>query len=510
MGLFSYISEKKYNRLIIDNTRGIMLFFDRAGRITDCNAMAMKELGYQEEIRRLKIQDIFQNTIKFENNTLKFAGCLEKPEEATAYRKNQTCFPVELKITIYHERNAFMGICVAKNISEYKDLLYKIRQLEDDIEGLKRNRDEITANITHELRTPVNGIMGLSNNLLDTQLMPSQIDIIQLIKRCCNNMDSMINDFLDYAKLSSDKMILEQREFSFHDFIHSVVNINIPRMNEKGLKLLLYISEDIPKRIIGDEFRLTQILNNLISNAIKFTTVGHITLEVAKLSQTPQSVDLFFILIDTGIGISNEDKDKLFQDFSQVDGSITRRFGGTGLGLAICKKLVEAMGGKIGVESERGKGSTFSFSVRLDLPIQKKEENHGDVSKIVANDINKYKEFADTNYEGQVIQEINYISYIDRLLKEAGGTLKEVNPEPLTKEIIYKNIGSALEKLAICIEMDSWDKAEELAYYIKKQLTPEFGEITKIVFRLLLAVRKESYDVSMTLINELKTSIANQ
>jgi signal transduction histidine kinase len=509
MGIFSYINEKKLNKLIIDNARGIMLFFDQEGRITDCNAMAMKELGYQQEIKKIKIQDVFKNTVKFENQSLKFLDCLEKPEEAIAYRKNQTCFPVELKISIYQEKKAFIGICVAKNISDYKDLLYKIKRLEDDIEGLKRNRDEITANITHELRTPVNGIMGLSNNLLDTQLIPNQIEIIHLIKRCCSNMETMINDFLDYAKLSNDKMILEQREFIFRDFINSVVNVNMPRINEKGLKLLLYIAEDIPDRIVGDEFRLTQILNNLISNAIKFTTIGHVTLEVAKLSQTYQYVDLFFILIDTGIGISIEDKDKLFRDFSQVDGSITRRFGGTGLGLAICKKLVETMGGNIGVDSERGKGSTFSFSVRLGLPVQKQEGNHGNDSKKVAKDINYYKEFADTNYEGKVTQEINYISYIDRLLKEAGGSLKEISQEPLSKEDIYKNIDSALEKLSICIEMESWDMAEELACYIKKQLTPEFGEMTKIVFRLLLAVRKENYDVSITLINELKTSIAN-
>ena len=175
MNLFSYISEKKLNKLIIDNTRGIMLFFDRAGRITDCNAMAMKELGYQEDTRGSMIQDIFQNTVKFENDSLQFLECLEKPEETIAYRKNQTCFPVELKITIYQKRKAYMGICVAINISDYKDLLYKTELLENEIEGLKRNCDEITANITHEFRTPINGIMGLSNNLLDTQLMPSQV-----------------------------------------------------------------------------------------------------------------------------------------------------------------------------------------------------------------------------------------------------------------------------------------------------------------------------------------------
>ncbi len=492
----------------MENTRGIMLFFNREGRITDYNLIAMKELGYGDELKGTKIQDIFKNTVKYENNTLQFMNCFENLEETIAYRKNQTCFPVELKIKVYEKNKAYEGICTAWNISERKTMLIKLHQVEQDLEGLNRSRDEITASVTHELRTPINGILGLSNNLLDTPLSPGQIDTVQLIKHCCNNMDSMINDLLDFAKLSSDKMVMEQIEFSFREFINSVVNVNLPRINEKGLKLLLYIAEDIPDRVIGDEFRLTQILNNLISNAIKFTTIGHITLEVAKLSQTHQSVDLFFILIDTGIGISEEDKDKLFQKFSQVDGSITRKFGGTGLGLAICKKLVEAMGGKIGVESERGRGSTFSFSVRLRLPLHQQEEGNWNNSNKAAKAVEAYEDSADTAFEENTTRELNYISYIDQLLKEAGDSRKEMNTEPLSKETVYNNINTALEKLSICIEMESWDKAEELASYIKKQLTPEFGEITKTVFRLLLAVRKENYSVSMTLINEIKASIA--
>ena len=507
MGIFSFNYIKLQNKLIFENTRGILLFFDREGLITDYNEMAMKELGYQTELKKVKIQDIFKNTVKYENNSLKILKCLEKPEETIAYRQNQTCFPVELKITISDYTKRFIGLCVAKNITEFKDLIHKVKQMENDIEHLNSNHNEITANVTHELRTPVNGILGLSNNLLDTSLQPNQVEMIHLIKRCCSNMDSMINDLLDYAKLSNQKMVLERREFSFHDFIHSVINVNKPIISDKGLNLLLYIADDIPDRIIGDEFRLAQILNNLISNAVKFTTIGHITLEVAKLSQTIHSVELFFIIIDTGIGISAEDKDKLFQSFSQVDGSITRRFGGTGLGLAISKKLVETMGGMIGVDSERGKGSTFSFSVRLGLPIQEEGTKFGNNSEIVLNDINYYNAIADTNNEIKITQEINYIRYIDQLLKEAGSSSKEAGTETISKEAVYKNIASVLEKLSICIEMESWDKAEELAYYIKKLLTPEFGDITKVVFRLLLAVRKENHDASIALVDELKTFI---
>lgn len=504
MRLFAFRDTRLKNKMVMENSRGIMLFFNREGKITDYNSIAMKELGYQKELKQHTIQEIFKNAVSYENGSLKFLGCLERLEEATAYRKNQTCFPVELKFTIYHQAGSFLGMCIARNISEYKELMQKIEQMESEIEILSQSRNDIAANVTHELRTPVNGILGISNNLLDTDLVPSQIEMVQLIKRCCNTMDSIINDLLDYAKLANHKMVFEQREFNLWEAINSVVDFNRPQINEKGLNLFLYIADDIPKRIIGDELRLSQILNNLLSNAVKFTTIGNITLEVAKLSQTNQSVELFFMVIDTGIGINAEDKDKLFQSFSQVDGSITRRFGGTGLGLAISKRLAEEMGGTIGVASERGKGSTFSFTVCLNLPVQEQEAVTR-MDDIVLNDINYYKELKDDSLTTDVLKGISDIKYMGQLLKEVGSAGKEDTPAMQSRDEVYKNIASVLEKLSICIEIESWDKAEEMAYYIRNQLPPEFGDITKIVFRLLLSVRKENYDTSMAIINELKT-----
>jgi len=502
MRLFSFHSNLVKNKMIIENIRGIMLFFDREGRITDHNALAMKELGYQMELQQCTVQEIFKNTVLYENRSLKILSCLERPEEATAYRKNQTCFPVELKISIYNKGRSFVGLCIARNITEHKDNLQKMEQMVADIASLEHSRNEIAANVTHELRTPVNGILGVSNNLLDTELQPNQIEMVHLIKHCCNNMEAIINDLLDYAKLSNQKMILEQREFCLREAINSVVNFNRPLINDKGLNFFLYIADDIPKQIIGDELRLSQILNNLLSNAVKFTSVGNVSLEVAKLSQSSQSVELFFMVIDTGIGISAENKDKLFQSFTQVDGSITRRFGGTGLGLAISKKLVEAMGGTIGVDSEKGKGSTFSFSVRVGLPMHEQELNNRS-DDIILNDINYYKDLSVENVTSDVLKGISNIKYIDRLLKEAGNSVEV--PETQSKDDIYIKITPALEKLSICIEMESWDKAEELASYIRNQLTPEFGDVTKIVFRLLLSVRKENYETSIAIMNELKT-----
>ncbi len=491
-------------KLIVGSARGIILFFDREGKITDYNAISAKELGYYQEIEHIRIQDIFKNTFLLENRSLKILNCLDQPGETIAYRKNQTCFPVQLRVSVYEKGKHYVGLCIAKDQTEVKEQYQKLEQMKADISSLNDNRNRIVANVTHELRTPVNGILGLSNNLLDTQLTPAQIETVHLIKRCCNNMDSIINDLLDYAKLANEKMELEQREFCFRDFINTVLDFNRPRMNDKGLKLLFSVADDIPERVTGDEYRLTQILNNLISNSVKFTAAGYIMLEVAKLSHTDHYVELFFMVIDTGIGISLEEKDKLFQSFSQVDGSITRRFGGTGLGLAISKKLIEAMGGSIDVDSEKGKGSTFSFSVCLGLTDSDQNTIYHKRDALIKDDINYYRCLVDTNTVGDGMHEITNMEYIDRLLKEAGSAREKV-PKALTKQELFKSISFALEKLSICIDMESWDKAEELAYFIRKQLPPELGDITKIVFRLLLAVRKENYDVSVAMMNELKT-----
>lgn len=490
-------------QLIAGNSRELILFFDREGRITDHNAMAGKELGFHQKKEDMRIQDIFKNSFQLEKHGLKILNSLDQSAETVAYRKNQTCFPVRLKVSVYEGEEQYLGLCVAEDLTEYKEQQLRLGQMRADLDALSRNRNRIVANITHELRTPLNGILGLSNNLLDTGLTSGQLETVQLIKRCCDNMDSIVNDLLDYAKLENDKMELEQREFCFCDFINSLLEFNKPRINDKGLKLLFSVADDIPERVIGDEYRLTQILNNLLSNAVKFTAAGYIMLEVAKIFHTNQYVELFFMVIDTGIGISLEEKDRLFQSFSQVDGSISRRFGGTGLGLAISKKLIEAMGGTINVDSEKGKGSIFSFSIYLGLPDGGQNTVYCQDSETIKNGVNIYRRLADTNTVEDGMHEITSMEYIDRLLKEAGNAREEA-PEALTRRELFRSISSALEKISICIEMERWDRAEELAYHIRKQLPSEFGDITKIVFRLLLALRKENYDVSVEMMNELK------
>ncbi|HWT26542.1 MAG TPA: ATP-binding protein [Mobilitalea sp.] len=501
IGQNSLLKMQKF-QLMAEISQEIVIFFGKSGNIVDCNRKAMEELGYDRDISQISITEIFREAIRMEDNQVSLQmKYQDKALETVAYRKNQTCFPVNLKISVKEDKKNYLGICCAINISDRRQLLSDIKYLKNEIKSYKQDRNEFIANITHELRTPVNGIMGFTEGLMETELLPKQIETVNIIHRCCVNMNTIINDLLDYTKFANKKMVLEHIDFNFRNFIDDIVELNVTKINEKGLKLLVNVADDVPVKVIGDEFRLAQILNNLFANAVKFTSIGQIALEVVKTAQTEDEVELFFMVMDTGIGISMEDMDKLFISFSQVDGSITRRFGGTGLGLSICKMLVEAMHGSIEVESDKGKGSTFSFTVRLGLP---------EMSDSMEDDEIQEEEpdtgmFITSSIDG--ISNIPEGDYISRMIEEAGSQINTVSDHEESHREVIGYVLNAMEKLSLSIEMESWEKAEELAEYIKNMIPNDHKELNKKAFRLLLAVRKEDHDTSLMLNNELKTII---
>ncbi|MCC5811947.1 MAG: response regulator [Ectothiorhodospiraceae bacterium] len=225
-------------------------------------------------------------------------------------------------------------------------------------------KSEFLANMSHEIRTPINGILGFSDLLAHSQLDEEQTDYVNTIKESCANLLTLVNDILDFSKMEAGKLVIDNVAFDLRDCVEEVMSLMAPAAYGKSLELIHLVYSDVPLKLYGDPIRIRQVLTNLLHNAIKFTPRGRVIVRLMLDEETEQDAILRITVTDTGIGMSQKEQEKLFKAFSQADTSITRRFGGAGLGLIICKKLLEQMGGEIGLESAPDQGSTFWFNLR--------------------------------------------------------------------------------------------------------------------------------------------------
>jgi len=264
------------------------------------------------------------------------------------------------------EGNVTGAIESVRNITDSKKAQEALRKAKEDAEAAARAKSEFLANMSHEIRTPLNAIIGMTGILLDTPLLPDQKDCLETVRSSGDILISVINNILDFSKIEEGKREIEKQPFELSKCIEDAMDLLTPIAAEKYIQFYYHIDDSIPKRLLGDATSISQILINLLGNAIKFTDRGVVSVHVSGDGQENGKTKLFFSVRDTGIGIPQDRMSSLFQSFSQVDMSTTRKYGGTGLGLAISKKLVQLMGGTIWAQSEICKGSTFSFTILAD------------------------------------------------------------------------------------------------------------------------------------------------
>ncbi|MYM68091.1 response regulator [Pseudoduganella sp. FT55W] len=360
---------------IVDTALDAVVRMDLDGRIVGWNRQAEVIFGWpREEALGLELdKTIIPPRFRYEHKrgmqrymSGGSSGVLDTRIEVYALRRNGEEFPIELAITQVkiEERDSFEFCAFIRDISERREREQKLVNANVMAEAANIAKSEFLANMSHEIRTPMSAVIGMAYLALRTEMTPKQHDYISKIHRAALTLLGIINDILDFSKIEAGRLEVEAIPFSLEDVLVNVNSVTAQRAADKRLTYVIGVAPEVPRYLVGDPLRLGQVLINLVNNAVKFTLEGKLELRCELHKQREDKVILRFTVSDTGIGMTPQQKSRLFRAFSQANGSTTRQYGGTGLGLSISQQLVRLMGGDIEVESEVDQGSTFQF----DLP----------------------------------------------------------------------------------------------------------------------------------------------
>ncbi len=369
-------SELHLLQILMDHTIDYVFFLDLEGRFVVTNAAFQNALKVDfpgQEIGREFREFLEEQSAKefAETSALVLASAKPLLNHVSLFRfKNREAHWVQSnKMPVFGQHRKCLGlVCVSRDITQQREYEEKLRSAIRQANLASQAKSDFLANVSHEIRTPINGIIGMSELCLETTLTAEQQSYLQSVLSCSNTLLSLINDILDFSKIEAGQLQLENISFNLLHCLEEAVGQFSFQTLEKGLELAVDFDPALPHLVRGDPTRFKQILYNLLSNAIKFTDEGEIVVRAAPLDFSTDTVRVALSVTDTGIGIPAGRLDVIFQSFTQADASTTRKYGGTGLGLAICKKLAELMGGTIRVESKPRKGSTFEVEIPLGLP----------------------------------------------------------------------------------------------------------------------------------------------
>ncbi len=361
-------SELKY-RKFIEEADDLIYVIDEKGKFSYINPAFERVCGYSlKELKKMDFHFLIHEDYKIVHNQFYIEQVKNQTPgtyyEFPIYTKSMKLIWIGQKVQMDYKNDRMLSaICIARDVTQRKATEKELIEAKEEAIKASRTKAQFLSSMSHEIRTPMNAVVGMTHLLLDDNPRPDQVDNLKTLRFSSENLVTIINDILDFSKIESGKMEFEEVDFNLKYIISSIHHALSGLALDKGLKLQMKYNPALPDFVKGDPVRLSQVLNNLVGNAIKFTDKGHVVIQVGPKSLDEKEIEIDFSVIDTGIGIPENKLAAIFNNFTQASSDTTRNYGGTGLGLAISKQLVELQGGKIKVESIEGKGSRFYFSL---------------------------------------------------------------------------------------------------------------------------------------------------